>query len=108
MGIAAELRGDPKCKTQNPLEEDGPRCKHHNGVLQRGSGEVFFLDILSHRMSVMAMFHQLCSSLGVCPPQKLSTLSVGLGVHSCQNGGAVIRPRHPFSQVSGYRNKLAA
>ena len=30
--------------------------------VSRREGEVFLLDILSHRMSVMEIFHQLCLS----------------------------------------------
>ena len=45
---------------QNPLhEEEGAWTQAPIEVSRRGVGEVFSLDILSHRMSVMAMFRQL-------------------------------------------------
>src|SRR5438034_9646125 len=41
----------------SPRKKKGPGCKHRSRS-HGESGEVFSLDILSHRMSVMAMFHQ--------------------------------------------------
>jgi hypothetical protein len=42
---------------QNPLhEEEGAWMQAPIEVSRRGVGEVFSLDILSHRMSVMGMF----------------------------------------------------
>jgi hypothetical protein len=56
LAIAAELHGDPKCENQNPLLEErrGPGCKSPFWDLTERSGEVFLLDILSHRMA----FHE--------------------------------------------------
>jgi hypothetical protein len=46
-------------QTQNPLheEEGGLDASNDRGLTER-SGEVFSLDILSHRMSVKAMFRE--------------------------------------------------
>ena len=45
---------------QNPLhEEEGAWMQAPNRGLTERSGEVFLLDILSHRMSAMAMLRQL-------------------------------------------------
>ena len=44
----------------NPLhEEDGAGMQADRGLAERSSGDVFFLDILSHRMSEIACFRQL-------------------------------------------------
>jgi hypothetical protein len=42
----------------------GPGCKSPRSALGERGKEVFFLDILSHRMSAMAILHQLltCSN----------------------------------------------
>ena len=46
-------------QNQNLLHEEGGRdASTHRGLTER-SGEVFLLDILSHRMSEMAIFRQL-------------------------------------------------
>jgi hypothetical protein len=65
LAIAAELHGDPKCENQSPLhEEGGPGCKSPFWNLTERSGEVFFLDILSHRMSVTEMFRHFTRKNG--------------------------------------------
>ncbi len=60
-GIAAELRGDPKRKNQNPSKKEekraGAGCKPHH--LPRGEGREFLLDILFHRMSEMAFYEKV-------------------------------------------------
>ena len=38
-------------------KKDGPGCKHRYGHPTERSGEVFSLDILSHRMSVMGSYN---------------------------------------------------
>lgn len=50
--IPVALCGAPGVKTKIlSTKKNGPGCKH----LTESSGEVFSLDILSHRMSVMAL-----------------------------------------------------
>jgi hypothetical protein len=45
------------CENQSPLqEEEGPGCKSPFWNLTERSGEVFFLDILSHRLNCL---HQM-------------------------------------------------
>jgi hypothetical protein len=62
VGIAAEIRGDPKRQKPKPLHEgDGAGCKPPARSPEE-SGEVFLLDILFHRMSEMAISHQLTDS----------------------------------------------
>jgi hypothetical protein len=57
VGIAAEIRGDPKRQKPKPLYEgDGAGCKPPARSPEE-SGEVFLLDILFHRMSVMQFFN---------------------------------------------------
>ena len=59
VGFAAAICDEPKRPNQSPFRErDGAGCKSPHPHLSEGRGEVFFLDILFHRMSVMAMFHQ--------------------------------------------------
>ena len=59
VGIAAAICGEPKRPTHHPCENERAGCKSPHPHLSEGRGEVFFLDILFYRMSVMAMFHQL-------------------------------------------------
>ena len=57
IAIAAKLYGYRKCENQNPLRQEGrPGCKHHPGNRTERSGEVFLLDIISHRMSATAIY----------------------------------------------------
>src|ERR1035441_9080538 len=50
-------------QTNNPSEnETGLDVSHHTHVSPEGGGKYFSLDILFHRMSVMAMFQPLLAS----------------------------------------------
>ena len=70
IAIAAALHGDPKCENQSPLQEKGARM--HVTILgsHREGGEVLFLDILSHRMSVMAVPEHYGPAF-ICPERRL-------------------------------------
>src|SRR5437763_15138961 len=58
--IPVILCGAPGVKTKTLSKKKGPGCKHPSRS-HGESGEVFLLDILSHRMSVIEIFHQLSS-----------------------------------------------
>ena len=58
--IAAKRYGDSKCETKSlSMKEEGLDASTDQGLTER-SEEVFLLDILSHRMSEIGMFRQLC------------------------------------------------
>src|SRR5450631_2831152 len=66
LGLASPL----KCaaiqsgQTKNPSKNEvGLDESHHAHTSPKGRGKYFFLDILSHRMSVIAMFRQLSKIL---------------------------------------------
>jgi hypothetical protein len=66
LGLALPLKSaaSQSDETNNPSKNEvryevGAGCKSPHPHLPEGRGEVFFLDILFHRISVMAMFHQL-------------------------------------------------
>jgi len=57
------LWGAPGVKTKNPSpEEEGAWMQATIEVSREGSGEVFFLDILSHRMSAIVILCQLSNN----------------------------------------------
>ena len=70
VGIAAAICDEPKQPHQSPLRKcNGAGCKSPHPHLSEGRGEVFFLDILFHRMSVTACSRQLialCDTCGTC------------------------------------------
>jgi hypothetical protein len=54
-GLLLKHTTSQNAKTKIPsTKNDGPGCKSHAGLTEE-SGEVFFLDILFHRMSVMGI-----------------------------------------------------
>src|ERR1044071_7868842 len=53
--IPVVLCGAPSAKTKTLSKKKGPGCKHPSRS-HGESGEVFLLDILSHRMSAMEIF----------------------------------------------------
>jgi hypothetical protein len=56
-GIAAEIRGDPMRPHKSPSKKEaGLDASRHTRVSPGGQGEDFFLDILFHRMSEIAVF----------------------------------------------------
>jgi len=59
LALPLERAAGQSNQTNNPSKNEvGLDVSHHTRVFSRGRGEVFFLDILFHRMSVMAMFRQ--------------------------------------------------
>jgi hypothetical protein len=90
VGIVAEMRGDPKRpiqsgQTNNPSKNDvGLDVSHHTCVFPRGRGEAFFLDILFHRMSDIAMLRQ---------QQKSSSISGHVYGDNCENDSGGQRHR---------------
>jgi hypothetical protein len=61
LGLALPLKhaASQSGQTNNPSEKDtGLDVSHHTRVSPEGRGKCFFLDILFHRMSVIAMFRQ--------------------------------------------------
>ncbi len=59
LALLLERAAGQSNQTTNPSKNGvGLDVSHHTRVFSRGRGEVFFLDILFHRMSVMAMFRQ--------------------------------------------------
>ena len=60
MRVAVVLCGATGVKTKTlSTKKKGPGCKHPIEVPRRAVEKLFFLDILSHRMSVIAMSQQL-------------------------------------------------
>ena len=57
-GSAAAIRGDPKQKNKSPSNQEAGLDASPHTRLPGGQGEEFFLDILSHRMSVMGILRQ--------------------------------------------------
>src|ERR1017187_8152382 len=60
LGLASprESAASQSGQTNNPSKNEvGLDVSHHTPHLSEGRGESFFLDILFHRMSVIAMFH---------------------------------------------------
>src|ERR1700690_530936 len=80
LGLASPLQSaaSQSGRTNHPCENERAGCKSPHPHLSEGRGEVFFLDILFHRMSVMAIFHQLRGSFrladNTAPPPKKTTL----------------------------------
>src|SRR5271167_3733294 len=58
-GIAAASATSQSGQTNHPCENERAGCKSPHPHLSEGRGEVFFLDILFHRKSVMAWFRKL-------------------------------------------------
>src|SRR5450631_4074498 len=70
LGLASPL----KCaaiqsgQTKNPSKNEvGLDASHHAHTSPEGRGKYFFLDILSHRMSVIGIYRQLTRSLPNTP-----------------------------------------
>jgi hypothetical protein len=63
LGLALSLQRatSQSGRTNHPSENERAGCKSPRPHLSEGRGEVFFLDILFHRMSVIGMFQQLCA-----------------------------------------------
>src|SRR5277367_1669248 len=61
LGTALPLQSatSQSAQTNHPRENERAGCKSPHPHLSEGQGEVFFLDILFHRMSVMAWLHKL-------------------------------------------------
>ena len=73
--IPVVLCGAPSVKTKTlSTKKKGPECSTDRGLTE-SSGEVFLLDILSHRVSVMGMFRQLTviSRKGALPQREKQT-----------------------------------
>ena len=61
LGLASPLKcaAIQSVQTKNPSKNEvGLDVSHHIHVSPEGRGKYFFLDILFHRMSVIAMFRQ--------------------------------------------------
>jgi hypothetical protein len=60
---SSESAASQSGRTNHPSENERAGCKSPHPHLSEGRGEVFFLDILFHRMNVIEIFRQLSSSL---------------------------------------------
>src|ERR1039457_4602195 len=60
LGLASPLQSaaSQSGRTNHPSENERAGCKSPHPHLSEGRGEVFFLDILFHRMSGIAIFRQ--------------------------------------------------
>jgi hypothetical protein len=61
LNYAANKSGKIKIKSPSK-KEAGAGCKSPALASREGTGEIFFLDILFHRMSVLAIFQRLTDS----------------------------------------------
>jgi len=63
VGIAAEIRGDQKRRKPKTPPRRGRGWMQASSRSPEGKGKDFFLDILFHRMSEVAMFQQKARQL---------------------------------------------
>jgi hypothetical protein len=61
LGLASPLQSTRRAKAANQItcENERAGCKSPHPHLSEGRGEVFFLDILFYRMSVIEIFRQM-------------------------------------------------
>jgi hypothetical protein len=66
VAITAKLHGPLKRENQDPLyQEERAWMQAPHSADAEGHGEVFLLDILSHRMSVMGILRQQCGPVSL-------------------------------------------
>jgi hypothetical protein len=63
VGIAAAICGEPRRPTNHPCENERAGYKSPHPHLSEGRGEVFFLDILFYRKSVIAWLNYASTQL---------------------------------------------
>src|ERR1019366_10688724 len=96
LGLASplELAAGQSNQTTNPSKNEvGLDVSHHTRVFPRGGGRCFFLDILFHRMSVIAILLAMKSpALGMLVDHEVSPRRPGI-----HNPGACLlrRRRQP-------------
>jgi hypothetical protein len=85
LALPLERAAGQSNQTTNPSKNDvGLDVSHHTCVFPRGRGEAFFLDILFHRMSDIAMLRQ---------QQKSSSISGHVYGDNCENDSGGQRHR---------------